>query len=225
MPCQDFWWTTTFSEPVVTGNFTGPSGLPGHVRHEPCRAIPLRAADEVQLMARRSALKMHVLEVGAAEDWALDDPVNRLFPTSKHVEYDWNDEPIENTLWRLAWMFCMGSFAVCCFSDNKTIQKRKPKTKNGRHRICFHQNRSTKYKPTRWARQARRCGNRRLKCPRLKFRKICQTWRYHMRQRSWKTVVSQKHKAPRPDTILDLTPGSFVLYRYTSHTILRTTNV
>ena len=94
VPCHDFWWTTTFSEPVVTGNFTGPSGLPGHVRHEPCRAIPLRAADEVQLMARRSALKMHVLEVGAAEDWALDDPVNRLFPTSKHVEYDWNDEPI-----------------------------------------------------------------------------------------------------------------------------------
>ena len=26
-------------------------------------------------------------------------------------------------------MFCMGSFAVCCFSDNQTIQKRK--TKNG----------------------------------------------------------------------------------------------
>ena len=122
-------------------------------------------------------------------------------------------------------MFCMGSFAVCCFSDNKTIQNENQKQKTETTQDLFHQNRSTKYKPTRWARQARRCGNRRLKCPRLKFRKICQTWRYHMRQRSWKTVVSQKHKAPRPDTILDLTPGSFVLYRYTSHTILRTTNV
>ena len=101
-----------FSEPVVTGNFTGPSGLPGHVRHEPCRAIPLRAADEVQLMARRSALKMHVLEVGAAEDWALDDPVNRLFPTSKHVEYDWNDEPIENTLWEACVDVLYG--VICC---------------------------------------------------------------------------------------------------------------
>ena len=59
----------------------------------------------MQLMVRLSAAEMHALQVGVAEDWALDDAVNQLFPTSKHVDYDWNDEPIENSLWRLARMF------------------------------------------------------------------------------------------------------------------------
>ena len=100
-----------------------------------------------------------------------------------------------------------------CFVKNK---KRK------RHRICFRQNRSTKYSPTRCARHARWCGNRRLKSPRLKFRKICQKWRYQIRQRSWKTVASQKHRTPCPGTVM--TWLLEVLF-CTSHTTLRMTSV
>ena len=119
-------WTS-----FVTGNSTSPLGLPEHVRHEPCRTISLRTADEMQLMVRLSAAKMHALQVGVAEDWALDDSVNQLFPTSKHADYDWNDEPIENSLWRLARMLCTGHLPFVAVLTTGKFKHEKPKTKNG----------------------------------------------------------------------------------------------
>ena len=158
--------------------------------------------------------------VGALCLWSQDEVQGQGLPTVQgyHDEFDeFKIEPVENSLYRLGWLFCMGLFGFTCFPFNypKRMQQKKAGQRRKRRSPSFRvlSDPLRRKLPVRWAGKARMCGRQRVPKPRNRFRNQCFKWRQNIRRRSWKIGLKRRGKPTCSTVLLDLSPYGPAWYR------------